>query len=239
MIKEFKIPFLFKTGKFHYSDLGENVENVLTLFHGQFDILSYFTPNSNTEVRLYDISERSLTNDMYVTYDHAGKLKYVELVHDDEVRLLFINYLDDNNARSEILDFAEQSADIISDELLQCQDLAARLFIEYYKEYEGFDFAAKIGTVKDKQAVIDSLTESAKQRGLEKMVVDNSGDYPNENRIECDRYTIEIMLLCSPLEIRDGLLDMVISVMTDKIKNKVIDRLNKSDDFKCIVSEYD
>lgn len=239
MIIEFKIPFLFKAGKFHYSELGENSENVLTLFHGQFNILSYYTPNSNTEVRLYDVSEQSLKNDMYVTYNHSGILKYVELLHGDEVRLLFINYLDENEAKSEILDFAEQSADIISNKLLQCKDLVARLFIEYYKDYEGFDFAAKIGTVKDKQAIIDSLTEKSQQSGPEKTVVDNSGDYPNENRIACDRHTIEIMLFCSPVEIRNDLLDMVISVMTDNIKNKVIDRLNKSDDFKCIVSEYD
>ncbi len=117
--------------------------------------------------------------------------------------------------------------------------MVARLFIEYYGATEGFDFAAKIGTVKDKQTVIDSLSEKVKQRGLGKMVVDNSGNYPNTNRIACDRYTIEIMLLCSSLEICNCLMDMAINVMIDNIKNKVIDSLNKLDDFKFIVSKYD
>lgn len=237
MNKEYRIPMQFKAGKFHYSELFDNGADVLTLFHEQFDILSYFTPNDNTEIRLYNVSEQAMQNDIYVTYSNTGQLKYVELIHNDEVRLLFINYLDDNDAKSEILDFAEQSADIISNELLKCKDMVARLFVEYYRAAEGFDFAAKIGTVKDKQTVIDSLSEKAKQRGLGKMVVDNSGDYPNTNRIECDRDTIEIMLLCSSSKI--SLMDMAINVMIDNIKNKVIDSLNKSDDFKFIVSEYD
>ncbi len=88
----------FKAGKFHYSELFDNSTDVLTLFHEQFDILSYFTPNDNTEVRLYNVSEQSMQNDIYVTYSHTGQLKYVELIHNDEVRLLFINYLDDNDA---------------------------------------------------------------------------------------------------------------------------------------------
>lgn len=239
MEAEYKIPLKFNSGQFGLNELPSDNENFLTLNLEQCDVLSYSVPKDGTEVRLYDITEKLIRDSLFATYDNNGQLKYVELIKDDIKRLIFINYIDNEDAKAEVLDFAEQSADIISNELIKCKDKAARLFIEYYKEVEGFDFAAKIGTVADKQAALDSLSEKARQRGLEKMVVDNSGDYPRKNRIECDRYTLEIMLLCAAREIRSELLDLAINVMTERIKNNVIDVIDKSDDFKFIAAEYD
>lgn len=239
MAVEYKIPLEFKSGKYGFSTLSSDNVNSLTLSLGECAVLSYSVPNDGTEVRLYNVTEQLIHDGLFATYDNSGQLKYVELIQDDDIGLVFINYIDNEDAKNEVLDFAEQSADIISNELIKCKDKVARLFIEYYKEIEGFDFAAKIGTVADKQAAIDSLSERARQRGFEKMVVDNSGDYPNENRIECDRHTLEIMLLCATREIRSELLDLAIDVMINRIKNSVIDVIDKSEDFKFIAAEYD
>ena len=238
-MKEYKIPLQFKSGKFHFSELPTNNENVLLFSCEKFDILSYFVPKYKTEVRLYNITEQLLQDCLYAIYNDTGQLKYVELIQGDDIRLMFISYIDDADEKAEVLDYAEQSADIISNELLKCRDKVSRLFIEYYREVEGFDFAAKIGTVADKQALIKSLGDRAKQCSFVESVIDNSGDYPHENRIECDRDTLNIMMLCANTDIQVELLDMAIDVMTNIIKNNVVDKLDKADDFKFIAEEYD
>lgn len=238
-MKEYKIPLQFKSGKFHFSELPTNNENVLLFSCEKFDILSYFVPKYKTEVRLYNITEQLLQDCLYATYNDNGQLKYVELIQDDNIRLLFINYIDDADEKAEVLDYAEQSADIISNELLKCKEKVSRLFIEYYRAVGAIDFAAKIGTVADKHTIIDSLGDRAKQCSFVESVIDNSGDYPHENRIECDRNTLDIMMLCANPDIQIELLDMAIDVMTNIIKNNVVDKLDKADDFKFIAEEYD
>lgn len=238
-MKEYKIPLQFKSGKFHFSELPANDENVLLFSCEKFDILSYFVPKYGTEVKLYNITEQLLQDCLYATYNDNGQLKYVELIQGDDIRLLFINYIDDADEKAEVLDYAEQSAYIISNELVKCKEKVSRLFIEYYRGVEGFDFAAKIGTVADKQTVINSLGERAEQHDFVEMAVNNSGSYPHENRIECDRDTLSVMMLCANPDIQVELFDMAIDVMTNIIKNNVIDKLDKADDFKFIAEEYD
>lgn len=238
-MKEYKIPLKFKSGRFHFSELTANNEDVLLLSHGEYDILSYFVPKYRTEVRLYNIAEKLIQDCLYVTYNDNGQLKYVELIQDDDIELVFISYIDDADAKTEVFDYAEQSADIISNELLKCKEKVSRLFIEYYREVGVIDFAAKIGTVADKQTVINSLGEKAKQHDFVEMAIDNSGNYPHKNRIECDRDTLNIMMLCANPDIQHELLITAIDMMTNIIKNNVVDKLDKSDDFKFIAEEYD
>lgn len=239
MATEYKIPLKFKSGKYNITELLADSENVLILSLGEFGVLSYSVPEYETEVRLYDITEQIIENTLFATYDDCRVLKYLEFIKDDEKRLVYINFTDNEVAKEKIIDFAEQSADIISNELIKCKDKVARLFIEYFCDGESVDFAAKIGTAADKQAAIDSLSERAKQRGLEKSVIDNSGNYPHKNRVECDNHTFGIMLLCAMPCQYSELFDLAVDIMTKLIKNSVIDTLDKSDDFKFIVSEYD
>lgn len=238
-MKEYKIPLQLKSGKFHFSELPTNNEDILLFSCEKFDILSYFVPKYRTKVKLYNITEQLLQDCLYATYNDNRQLKYVELIQGDDIRLLFISYIDDADEKAEVLDYAQQSADIISNELLKCKEKVSRLFIEYYKEVGAIDFAAKIGTVADKQALINSLGERAKQHDFVESIIDNSGDYPHKNRIECDRNTLDIMMLCANPDIQLELLDMAIDVMTNIIKNNVVDKLDKADDFKFIAEEYD
>ncbi len=239
MVTEYKIPLKFKSGKYNLTELLADSEHVFILSLGECGVLTYSVPEYGTKVRLYNITEQIIQNTLFATYDDCGCLKYLELIKDDEIRLVYINFTDSENAKEEIVDFAVQSADIISNELIKCKDKVARLFVEYFCDGESVDFAAKIGTVADKQAVIDSLSERAKKQGLEKSVINNCGDYPYKNRIECDNNTLGIMLLCAMPCQYSELFDLAVDIMTEHIKNNVIDAIDKSDDFKFISSQYD
>lgn len=231
MATEYKIPLTFKSGKYGLSELSSDSTEALTLSLGDFDVLSYHTPEQGIEVQLYStagfmMTEQVIKDGLSAVYDDDGQLNYVVLAQGDAVRLVFISYRDDAAAKREVLGFAEKNADMISEQLLRRKEKAARLFIEYYKDTEGFDFAVKFATAADKQAVIDSYGEDA---------ADGSGNYPSGNRIECDKKTFQIMLLCAPCE----LMDMAIATMIEGIKMRVIDKLDKTDDFRFIVEDYD
>ena len=71
------------------------------------------------------------------------------------------------------------------------------------------------------------------------MVINNSGNFPNENRISCDRDTISVMLRCAPHKIYTELMDTAIKIMSEKIQNTVVNALEKTDDFRTIAEEYD
>lgn len=243
MATEYKIPLQFQAGTYSLGELPQDAADVLTLTLGDYDILSYHTPKDGAEVRIYSsvgfmITEQMIRDGLSATYHDDGMLKYVELTQGDHVRLVYIGYRDDEDAKAEILDFAEQSAEIISDELLSSSKKAARVFIEYYRD-ENIDFAAKIADEAEVQAVIDSLGERADQPDFAAYAVNNSGNYSNENRIECDRHTLNIMLLCAPRGIGNELMDLAIDTMIAGIKARVTDQLDKTDDFQFIAEEYD
>jgi hypothetical protein len=69
--------------------------------------------------------------------------------------------------------------------------------------------------------------------------IDNCGDYPEQNRAECDVDTLKVMLLCTPVKIIGDMLELVIDTMTERIKANVIDRLDKTEDFRFIAVAYD
>ena len=239
MISEYAIPLFFKEGKFGFNELAASDKNALSLYVDECSVLSYNVPKYGTQARLYDIDAQQILNNLYATYNDNGELQYAELIDNNDVILLYINLNDNDTAKQEISDFAIQSADIISDELRKCKNEAARLFIEYFYDGEAVDFAAKIGTTADKQALLNSLSDKARKRGLEETVIDNCGDYPFENRIECDSITLGTMLQCADPEIRSELFYLAVEIMTKNIKDSVIDVIDKSDDFKFIAKEYD
>lgn len=243
MAIEYKIPLQFRAGTYKLCELPADCADALTLTLGDYEILSYNTPNNGTEVRLYSSAgfrptEQLIQDGLSAVYSDDGLLKYVEVTQSEDVRLIYIGYRGEDDARAEILDFAEQSAENISDALLRRNKKAARVFIEYYRG-EHTDFAAKIADEADVQAVIDSLGERANQPDYVNHAVNSSGNYSNESRIECDRDTLDIMLLCAPNDLCVELMDLAIDTMIAGIRTRVSERLDKTDDFQFIAEEYD
>ena len=103
---------------------------------------------------------------------------------------------------------------------------------------ESFDYAAKIVTDADRQALLANPGERAAKRmsnpRFVQMLLNNSGNYPHEKRVPCDTHTIGIMLQCAPCD----LLDYVIQEMTERIKAQVVPKLDKTDRL-CILNVLD
>ena len=67
--------------------------------------------------------------------------------------LLYIRYENKEHARQEIRSFAVRNADAIIEQIRQCTDVVARLFIEYYCDSDNMDYHAVIGTADQVEAV--------------------------------------------------------------------------------------
>ena len=235
MNEEIRIPLHFKEGVYPLSSLPAETEDDLVLCSDPSDILSYRVSKERNTVRLYSIPKQDILNYLTATYRSSGELYCVELRNGDDVLLVYLHFLDAEDAKAEVLDFAEQSASMIADELLCCREKVFRLFIENFYDGESFDYAAKIATESDRKTLIASAGDRADDPKFLRMLVNNSGNYPYDNRIPCDSHTIGIMLQCAPCP----LYEFVVNEMTKRIRERVVPLLDKTDDFQFIASEYD
>ncbi len=227
MEKDYRIPLKFKAGKYSLSELTEDDE-AIALHLGEYDIFSYYTPKDGKEVILYNIDEKTIESGLYAAYDDEGRLKYIQLTKNGEFKLVYIAFESNEEAKMTLFDFAEKSAEYISQQLLRVKEKVARIFVEYYYDGQAFEYRAKYGTLSDMKAVAGKDWD-----------IDNCGDYPEQNRAECDVDTLKVMLLCTPVKIIGDMLELVIDTMTERIKANVIDRLDKTEDFRFIAVAYD
>lgn len=232
MKDKYNIPLQFKNGKFSLAKLSTIDDNCLLLSHDDYDILSYFVPEYGTDVRIYSVTEEDIKETLFAVYNENGQLENIEITCSGKTKLVYIHFSDNENAKENMWKFANFYAVKISDRIISCKEKVARLFIEYFYDGAAVDFAAKVGTVRDMQSIIEQYGEGT-------TAVDNCGDYPYENRVECDSDTLGIMLLCSEPDFRSDLFGFAVYVMINSIKERVLDVIDKAEDFKFIAKEYD
>lgn len=226
----YRIPLKFSTGKYNLTELASTDRDFLEMNLDKYGILTYSVPKCGTEVRIYSVEPEVLKNTMKAQYDNSGNLEYVDFKRNNRRELIYIRF-DEESAKMTIYQFAMFQADMISEKIIHRREKMSRIFIEYF--YDGsVDFAVKPCSVEDFRQLADSC-------GNRIDILDNSGAYPHENRIECDRDTLSIMLLCTPESLSTELFYFAVYVMTEKIKANVLDKIEKTDDFKFISEEYD
>lgn len=153
--------------------------------------------------------------------------------------LLQVSYLKDGETalvyaappQAEILlcKFIQDTEERLTERILQEKGAVSRLFFEYYGDSESPDFAVKPGTPADMEAI--------RQRyGADTDAVENSGDYPYENRIACDSDMFRVLLLCTW---REGVFRETVQKLMENITRRVVPALNKTPDFRVVDAEYD
>lgn len=226
----YRIPLKFSTGKYSLTELASADRDFLEMTLDKYGILTYSVPKCGTEVRIYSVEPEVLKNTMKAQYDNSGNLEYVDFRRNNRRELIYIR-LDEESAKTTIYQFAMFQADSISEKIINRREKISRIFVEYYYDAT-VDFAVKPCSVEDFRQLAESCGNCMN-------VLDNSGDYPHENRIECDRDTLTVMLLCAPNSLGTGLFYFAVYLMTEKIKENVLDKIEKTEDFKFISEEYD
>ena len=227
----YKIPLQYRAGEYRFKTISAVGTNYLELILNDYDILTYKVPKLDSVVNIYSVSYDTLRNDLWVVYDENQVLSQIVIRGKGKNTFIYLNLTKYDKAKDVFCDFAKTEGENMSKELLKSQTKAARLFVEYYYDGMAVDIAAKIGSESDKEAILEEC-------GGNSSSIDNCGDYPFQNRIECNRTLVETFLLCARPKQRQDLFNLAVNTIIDVIKNTVIDKIDKTEDFKFIAKEY-
>ena len=232
MIQEFYIPLHYESGKYCLKELLSTCKDILVLSLDESGVLTYLVPEYKTKVRLYGITEDMLNDSLFIMYNDKRQLEYIKLIKDNKEKLIYIHIIDIKTAYNKVLIFSELNAKVISESIMNCKEKIARLFIECFYDGEAVDLAAKIGTLDDMRNVSNNY-------GNDYDTINNSGNYPLEKRIECDNDTLGVILMCSPPASGSELFQLAVTTFSNCIKDRVLELIDKTENFKFIVEEYD
>ncbi|MCI8535023.1 MAG: hypothetical protein HFG68_05565 [Hungatella sp.] len=226
------IPLIYKEGVYSVSDFSEitDSDNALSFDYDiQYQMLTYDIPVDGRELTLYSVPEDALIQTLRAVYDRDGILQNVTVTLNGHETLLYIHYKDEEHARQEIQKFAIRNADAIIEQIQQCTDVVARLFIEYYSDSENMDYHAKLATA--------AQMEILKQKYHDEDSCDCAGNYPSEN-IEGDNKSLITMVRCAEGHPSETF-QYAVEFMSKHIEEYALAMLNKTEDFKYICAEYD
>lgn len=227
MMSTFYIPLRHREGKYPVKALKGAAKNSLTMTF-QNNWLHFQVPDYQREAEIFILPEELET--LTAAYGDDGVLSYVEKTHGKRTQLVYIRFGDDEAAKENIWQLVNFCADKIIERLMQKQNVA-RLFIEHFYDGLAVDVTVKFGTDADMQEIITRYGDDR--------AIDNSGDYPHENRLECDNNTIGAMLQCTSKEFAVELYGFAVFIIQRRIEACIPELPGKTKDFRFIVQEYD
>lgn len=226
----FKIPLKYKAGKFTFNEIDPDVGDCLTLdYNDEYQILTYNVPLYGGEARLYTVPREFVPAALTAWYDSDGDIEKVVL---SGTRLICIYYKNVMMSERVILDFVKAEANKIADTIIRRKQPLARIFVEKFYDGEAVDIAIKTATDEDLQTLIDE-----NDGGIP--AADNSGNFPIENRLELDRETLGVMLMCADSLLQNRLFNKAAETFAEQIRSRILPKIKTTEDFKFIVEEYD
>ena len=234
MLELRNIPLTYKKGVYSIADFGQDIEgdnSVSFDYDAQYQILDYDIPvgKEQRKMTLYSVPEEELVRTLRAVYDKDGILQKITAVLKGRETLLYIRYESEEDAKEKIRRFAIRNADTIIEQIQQCIDVVARLFIDYYCDGDNMDYHAVIGTA--------AQMETVKQNGHYKDSCDYSGNYSSEN-IEGDNRMLITIVRCAEGHPSENF-QYAVEIMSKHIEKYALAALCKTEDFKFICAEYD
>ena len=234
MLELRNIPLTYKKGVYSIADFGQDIEgdnSVSFDYDAQYQILDYDIPvgKEQRKMTLYSVPEEELVRTLRAVYGKDGILQKITAVLKGRETLLYIRYENEEYAKEKIRRFAIRNADTIIEQIQQCIDVVARLFIDYYCDGDNMDYHAVIGTA--------AQMETVKQNGHYKDSCDYSGNYSSEN-IEGDNRMLITIVRCAEGHPSENF-QYAVEIMSKHIEKYALAALCKTEDFKFICAEYD
>lgn len=230
----YKIPLEFKAGEFKFGELPDykNGECLELDYDNEYQIMTYEVPLYENEARIYTVPRELIPSGLTAAYDDDGVLDKVELSENGKTRLIYIRFKNIKASERAILKFVKEQANNISDVIIKRKQTLARLFVEKFYDGEAVDIAAKTATAEEMQAVIDEYDGDAE-------TADNSGNYPVENRVELDRETLGVMMMCTNSYFTNILYNKASETFAERLESRVLKKTKTTEDFRFICEEYD
>ena len=228
------IPLIYKAGAYSLAGFSRDIDDDDAIsfdYDAQYQMLTYDIPVGEDwrGMTLYNVSEDDLIRTLRAVYGKDGALQNITAILGGHETLLYIRYENKEHARQEIRSFAVRNADAIIEQIRQCTDVVARLFIEYYCDSDNMDYHAVIGTADQVEAV--------RQKYRDEDSCDCAGNYPSEN-IEGDNKKLITMVRCAMGHPSENF-QYAVEIMSKHIEEHALSAINRTADFKYICAEYD
>ncbi|MDE6781842.1 MAG: hypothetical protein K2J40_10340 [Ruminococcus sp.] len=229
MTENFSIPLKYKEGTFRAEKIKDFSGETINLEYIGCEIFRYILSGHYEEVRIYGVPENPVFT---AAYDSDGVIKHIELQRNNRTELMYINFPDRETAKENIWQYSCFWGDWISEKILERKEKIARIFIGYFYDGEAADQYVNVYTPEDVQKVIDKYNNGNNP-------ADKLGNYPHDEEILPDNDTLRIMLLCTDDNFANDLFEFAVYVMTNRIKENILDKIDRADDFKLILKEHD
>lgn len=230
----YNIPLTYREGTYRVIDFSKDIDRdgVISFdYDTQYQMLEYDIPvgKERREMTLYSVPEDEFIRTLRAVYGKDGTLQKITAVLEGCETLLYIRYESEEDAKEKIRKFAIRNADVIIEQIQQCTDAIARLFIDYYCDSDNMDYHAVIGTADQVEAV--------RQKYRDEDSCDCAGNYPSEN-IEGDNRMLITMVRCAPGHPGENF-RYAEEIMSKYIEEHALSAINRTVDFKYICAEYD
>lgn len=235
MKENYKVPLNYKEGTYKVDEIVNFSGEVINIKYTGCESYGYIVPKYDRKVFIYELEDNHVFT---ATYDSDGVIKYIQLHRDNTTEFAYLNFRSYEHAKESILQFSNYWGDRISEKILEHKEKVARLFTVRFFDGVAVDFSVAIATPEKMQKVIENYKPS-RYTPKDYRPEDNGCDCYFENMIQIDTDTLSIMLQCTDKKFCGNLFDFAIHTMTERIKNNVLDKLDKTDDFKFIEEEYD
>jgi len=239
----YKIPLTFKAGKFKFSELNTCEENKILIlnYQAKHQLMTYNVPIYQNKVRLFFVPQNLMPDGLCAVYGDSGELDKIELAEAGRTRLIYCRFQDISSAKESILRYVHEQADKICAEITSKKQPLARLFLGIYYDGQAIEIGVKTATAEELKAVSDKYSQYPD-------AADNCDNYKNmlllltdlfraddsndrENMLLFDGEPLGIMLLCTDCDLQGTLFDMAVSA----IKERILSKIDKTDDFKVIL----
>lgn len=230
----YRIPLKFKAGEFKFSELniGKEEESLNLDYDTEYQMLTYNVPMYENGARIYTVPRGLMPNGLTAVYGDSGELDKVELADAERTRLIYLRFKNIKASEKGVLKFVKEQADKMSTEIIGRNQKFARLFFEKFYDGEAVEIAVKTATAEEMQAVIDEYDGKLD-------TADNGGNYPVENMIMLDYEPLSVMLMCTNGYFQSKLFGLAAAAVEERIKSRILNKIDKTDDFKFISEEYD
>lgn len=229
MKENYKVPLKYKEGTYKVDEIVNFSGKVIDIEYISCDVFRYIVPKYDREVHIYGVKENHVFT---AAYDSDGVIKHIELKREKRTELVYINFKDNEHAKENIWQYSCFWGDWISEKILERKQKIARIFIGYFYDGESADFYVNAYTPKDAQKVLDKYNNDNNS-------VDKLENYSHTEEILPDNNTLRVMLLCTDENFAGDLYGSAVYVITNRIKENVLDKIDRTDDFKLILKEHD
>lgn len=236
----YHIPQNFECGSYSLSELKPTGEQYVDLTFDQtpsYEDYGGMGRLSYVEYYTYLFTREQVDNTLRAVYSENGHIEKITVKDEDnnaEIPI-YIFFPDIEAAKEAMKEYALKISDDFSKKILLVKDPIARLFFDYFYDGGGIDF--QVIAVTDKQR----RTKEAEYPQYPD-IADNSGDF-QEYAIEMEdsgEYMRTIIICTNNLDNgEDSLFYFAAEFIENEIKENVLDKISKTDDFKFISGEYD